>query len=214
MPTMRDQARLALLVGLIGSACGPSLATVHEGAVRFEHCYGIDLDQRSQPEQRKACWQLWVASYTVGQPRDRIEYAQRRLHALSGEADADRPKLALDRDPLPEERKFYLVVPGPTSVHAPPPPIAPVVPATDGGEPADAAPPDVRVNPGDAKLATEGAKTSDVKPPDAGHAPPAERCSSACRSAWKTCDGACPKEKQPCTACQATYSACMRGCFD
>jgi hypothetical protein len=210
---MREKARPALLVGLIGIACGPSLATVHEGAVRFEHCYGIDLDPRAQAEQRKACWQLWVASYTVGQPRDRIEYAQRRLRALAGE-DTDCPKLALDREQAPEERKFYLVVPGPTSVHAPPPPIAPVVPAPDAGAPLDAAvATDESAKTTDGKLATEGAKTSAAKTSDAG-SPPAERCASGCRSAWESCDASCGPGTPQCTQCKNAYSNCMRSCFD
>ena len=211
---MRDHARLALLVGLIGIACGPSLATVHEGAVRFEHCYGMDLDPRSPPAQRKACWQTWIAAYTLGQPRDRIEYAQRRLLALSGEDD-QRPKLSLDQERPPEERKFYLVVPSPTSVHAPPPPVATVVPATDGGEPPDAAlPSDERTKTSDPKQATEGAKTSDAKTPDAGPAPPGERCSSGCRGAWQTCDTGCASDKPKCSECKKAYSTCMRGCFE
>lgn len=199
---MHDRARLALLVGLIGMACGPSLATVHEGAVRFEHCYGMDLNPRSEPNQRKACWQTWVAAYTIGQPRDRIEYAQRRLRALSGE-DGDRPMLAVDRERPPEERKFYLVVPSPTSVHAPPPPVATVVPATDGGEPADVPPTN-----------DDRAKTALDKGPDGGRPPPGERCSTSCRDAWKSCDAACGSGTPKCVQCKNAYAACMRDCFD
>jgi len=199
---MHDRARLALLVGLIGSACGPSLATVHEGAVRFEHCYGMDLDPRSEPDQRKACWQTWLSAYTVGQPRDRIEYAQRRLRAPSGQDD-ERPTLALDRERPPEDRKFYLVVPSPTSVHAPPPPVATVVPATDGGEPRDAA-----------TGSEEGAKTADTKLPDGGRTPPAERCASSCKDTWQRCDATCGAGTPKCTECKNTYASCMRGCFD
>lgn len=205
--------RLALLVGLMGIACGPSLATVHEGAVRFEHCYGMDLEPRSQPDQLKACWQTWVAAYTLGQPRDRIEYAQRRLRALSG-GDAERPTLALDRAAPAEDRKFYLVVPSPTSVHAPPPPVATVVPATDAGEPSDAA-----VTSDEAAKTPDGkpagrAKSSDLKTPDAGRPPPEERCASGCRDSWQACQTACSTGKPNCNECKNAYATCMRGCFD
>src|SRR5689334_22051067 len=99
------------------AACGPSLTTVHEGTIRFEHCYRMDLEPRATAEQRRACWQLWVTSYTLGQPRDRTDYAARRLRSFDGES-SDAPELALGAEPRPGQRQFYLVVPGPTSVHA------------------------------------------------------------------------------------------------
>ena len=35
----------ALLFGLgLGAACGPSVQSIHEGNVRFEHCYRLDLE--------------------------------------------------------------------------------------------------------------------------------------------------------------------------
>jgi len=202
------RARSLLLVGLGCFACGPSLNTVHEGAVRFEHCYGVDLNPKAEASQRKACWQLWVSSYTVGQPRDRIEYAQRRLHALDGD-DEKCPQLALDRDHPPEARQFYLVVPTPTSVHAPPPPVATVLQAGDGGVPPGA--PSADLAKSDAGTAGRGAKTS-----DGAKAPPSEICATRCRSAWQSCDGACatPSTKSVCADCKTAYTRCMRGCFE
>jgi hypothetical protein len=201
--TMRMRARSLLLVGLGCFACGPSLNTVHEGSVRFEHCYGVDLNPKAEPTQRKACWQLWVTSYTVGQPRDRIEYAQRRLHALDGNDDKC-PQLALGRDQPPEARQFYLVVPTPTSVHTTPPPVATVVQASDAG-----VPPEVP-SAEHAKSDGGGAKTS-----DATKEPPAESCANRCRSAWQSCDNACatPSGKSVCADCKTAYTRCMRGCF-
>lgn len=134
---MREKALVALLVGCVALACGPSLTAIHEGTVRFEHCYRVDLEPNAASAQRKACWQRWVSSYTVGQPRDRIEYAERRLNDLAGD-DKKRPTLAVDGERRPEERQFYLVVPGPTSARHPPPPIATVVSASDAGPPFDA----------------------------------------------------------------------------
>lgn len=175
------------------AACGPALTTVHEGTIRFEHCYRMDLEPHTTEDQRRACWKIWVSSYTLGQPRDRTDYAARRLRAFD-EKGATAPELALGSEPRPEERQFYLVVPGPTSVHAPPPPIATVVQSAetpDGG----AAP-------------SERAKTGEPKQP------PAASCSGSCQTAWQSCEDACGPEKHQCRECQATYSKCMRGCFE
>jgi len=210
---MHEKARAALLVGLGALACGPSLNTVHEGAVRFEHCYGVDLHPQATPGQRKACWELWVSSYTVGQPRDRIEYAQRRLHALAGD-DSECPTLALDRDRQAEARQFYLVVPGPTSVHASPPPLATVVQAGDAGLPPEPNGEHARAN---GSGTTDGAKTTDgASATDVGKDPPAASCATRCRGTWQSCDTACStaSAKATCTECKAAYSKCMRGCFD
>lgn len=199
---MHEKARAALLVGLGAFACGPSLNTVHEGAVRFEHCYGVDLNEQASRAQRRACWNLWVSSYTVGQPRDRIEYAQRRLQALEGD-DPTCPKLALGEDRPGAARQFYLVVPAPTSVYAPPPPVATVVQAGDAGVAPDAG-----------TQADAGGK-SDATTSDDGRDPPAASCASHCRESWETCDGQCSKAsaKATCTDCKLTYSKCMRQCF-
>jgi len=207
---MAGKARCALFLGWAALACGPSLATVHEGAVRFEHCYGIDLDEHSSLTQRKACWQLWVTSYTVGQPRDRIEYAERRLRALAGD-DGDCPRLALSGEHHAEERQFYLVVPAPTSVHTPPPPIATVVrePPADG--------PDAGPAPVLAK-ATGGAAGSGPRTAtaDSDKEPPSASCATGCRDDWDNCTATCKMDvrTQKCAQCKTDYEKCMRGCFE
>jgi hypothetical protein len=207
---MAGKARSALFLGWAALACGPSLATVHEGAVRFEHCYGIDLDEHSSPMQRKACWQLWVTSYTVGQPRDRIEYAERRLHALAGDDD-DCPRLALSGEHRAENRQFYLVVPAPTSVHTPPPPIATVVrdPARDPSD-AGAEPSLTKAAGGAPGTGAKAAKTEpDTEPPSAS-------CATGCRDDWENCNATCTADvrTQKCAQCKTDYAKCMRGCFE
>jgi hypothetical protein len=189
-----DLARLGA-IGLTAAGCGPSLTTVHEGTVRFEHCYRVDLEPRAPVSQRKACWQRWVGAYTLGQPRDRIEYALQQLRGLDT-SEAPRPELALGAEHHPEERQFYLVVPAPTSVHSTPPPIATVVQA---GDPAE----------GDEGPPSERAKTGEAKQP------PAQSCATSCRSAWQSCDGGCEgKPSAQCTQCEAAYAKCMRDCFE
>src|SRR4051812_7439067 len=68
---------------LITGACGPSVQSIYEGNVRFEHCYRLDLEVDTAPTHRRACWSEWLNLYTYGQPRDRIEYARRRLHSFT-----------------------------------------------------------------------------------------------------------------------------------
>ncbi|HTQ03938.1 MAG TPA: hypothetical protein VMI54_08770 [Polyangiaceae bacterium] len=180
---------------LLANACGPSLTTVHEGTVRFEHCYRVDLQPEVPANQRRSCWYNWVTSYTLGQPRDRIEYAESRVRALDS-GDTSCRELSIGADTPPEQRQFYLVVPAPTSVHAPPPPLATVVPAhaadaADGG-----AAPDAR------------AKTGDEKEP------PAAGCSNRCESAWASCNDACTAAGMAeCPKCRPAYTKCMRSCF-
>src|SRR4051812_534325 len=118
-------ALTALFVTCASGACGPSVQSIYEGNVRFEHCYRLDLEVDAAPTHREACWKEWLGMYTYGQPRDRIEYARRRLQAF-GTGDVNRPTLAISAEDTKksEARQFYLVVPSPTSVHAPPPPVA------------------------------------------------------------------------------------------
>jgi hypothetical protein len=143
-----------VVVGAV--ACGPSLTTVHEGTIRFEHCYRLDLEPNETKPERLGCWRLWLGSYTYGQSRDRIDHARRRLKAL-GNGDTTRPQLQIAGERPPEERQFYLVVPSPTNLHSPPPPIATVEQSKRGTAPAPSS-----------------------KPPAAG-------CADGCRDAWEAC---------------------------
>jgi hypothetical protein len=154
--------RHVVLASLFAFACGPSLTTVHEGTIRFEHCNRLDLDAAVGKNDCTQCWRTWLADYTYGQPRDRIDYARKRARQLSNGHDT-RPVLNVDSEvEHPAQRQFYLVVPGPTSLRTPPPPIATVVQSggPDGGTLAKTAP-----------------------------EPPAENCSEACRATWQKCSG-------------------------
>lgn len=198
MGTASKLSCTGLVAWIVG--CGPSLVTVHEGTVRFEHCYRVDLEPHVTTPNRVACWRSWVSAYTVGQPRDRIDYAERRLHELES-GDAPPPALALDADRPPGPRQFYLVVPAPTSAHAPPPPIAKPVEPEQDPEPEAAS---------DAGAPNElKAKTTD------GKTPPGSTCTRHCQLGWHACDQSCePSGGSACTKCKSAYSKCMRGCFD
>jgi len=171
-------------------ACGPSVQSIYEGDVRFEHCYKLDLEVDTAPTHREACWKEWLSMYTYGQPRDRIEYARRRARSFAS-GDLDRPKLDIGDSKKAEARQFYLVVPAPTSVHAPPPPIATRWYGDAGAAPA-------------APTATLAAA-------------PGDKCGNDCRETYETCARPCdPEAGKPdpgCKACDPDYKACMKRCF-
>jgi hypothetical protein len=183
----------ALLLGLsLGAACGPSVQSIHEGNVRFEHCYRLDLEPEAASGHRRACWSNWVDRYTYGQSRDRLEYANRRVTAFNA-GDTAAPTLQVGNAARSEEsRQFYLVVPAPTSVHAPPPPIA------------------TRVN----------APAEPPAPPTAAassaQSAPGEACSSGCKSAFASCSDACGAQptSAACKSCDPDYKKCMQRCFE
>lgn len=187
-PWLHLAAPAATLCGAL--ACGPSVQSIYEGNVRFEHCYRLDLEQDVASTHRQACWSAWLDRYTYGQSRDKLEYARRRVRAFSG-GDVDRPALRVGENQAQDARQFYLVVPAPTSVHAPPPPIA------------------TRVN------AIEPAPSSSSGLPLAKPVP-AEGCSSACLSAFNSCNQACdPAAKTAaCKSCDPDYKQCMQRCFE
>jgi hypothetical protein len=179
----------------VSAGCGPSVQSIYEGDVRFEHCYRLDLELDVAPSHRQACWTSWLDRYTYGQPRDKLEYARRRVRAFSG-GDADKPELRVGQnEPAQDARQFYLVVPQPTSVHASPPPIATRVNAVTDPPPAPSSDP--------------SAKSVDK-------AAPGEECASACRGAFTSCNQACdPSAKTPaCKSCDPDYKKCMQRCFD
>jgi hypothetical protein len=178
----------ASLLALGQLACGPSVQTIYEGNVRFEHCYRLDLDTAKAPSHRHACWRNWLQVYTYAQPRDRIEYARRRVRSLEV-GDPDRPVLNLGRS-RSEPRSWYLSGPAPVNAHAPPP-------ATVSA----GAPPRQRPEPAFA---------------DAGPPPPGEQCTAGCRAAWQDCLTPC-SDAGPggdCGRCEPDYLACMRRCLE
>ena len=194
-PPLRFRWAVAALLAFVAAfACGPSVQSIYESNVRFEHCYRLDLEVDTAPTHRRACWSEWLAMYTYGQPRDRIEYARRRLHAFAN-GDVARPTLELGEDKTAEARQFYLVVPAPTSVHAPPPPIA------------------TRWY-GDAGTAPPAPTTEQVVAPTRA---PGDECSNTCRDQHTNCQRNCSpdagKPEPACKVCDSDYKACMKRCF-
>jgi hypothetical protein len=182
----------ALLFGAVYNlGCGPSVQSIHEGSVRFEHCYRLDLELEVASSHRQACWTNWLERYTYGQTRDRLEYARRRVRA----GETARPELRVGGDAKEvESRQFYLVVPAPTSVHAPPPPIATRVNVTAEPPPASSA-----------ALAKSTVKAA-----------PGADCAEGCRSAFSSCNQACASDAKSaaCKSCDPDYKKCMQRCFE
>jgi hypothetical protein len=94
------------------AGCGPSLKTLVESDMRFEHCYRIDEDTRVPIDQKRACWSDWNKRYSRGQDRSRIAYAKDRMAVLNGAAVMVAPPASAAACPTP------------SSPYAPPPQMA------------------------------------------------------------------------------------------
>ncbi len=179
--------------------CGPSVQSIHEGNVRFEHCYRLDLDPNIAPTHRLTCWRQWTDTYSYGQTRDKIEYARRRARYL-GHGSSGPNKLDLsDKSQADPAAESPAGAPAPTSVHAPPPPMAA---KPDAGTAA----PD-----GGIGIADSGPRADLPTPPFAG-------CLDSCLDVWRTCQKPCtPSDEKPdaaCPDCRANYRACLKRCLE
>ncbi len=114
-------SRFALIAPLALVACGPSMRNLVESDMRFEHCYRIDEDPNTPPENKRACWHEWTALYTKGQDRSRVHYARDRVRVLNGAiASAPMPTVA------PTATGGGAVAcPPPANPYAPPPAVVP-----------------------------------------------------------------------------------------
>ncbi len=209
----------ALLLGpAISLGCGPSVQSIYEGDVRFEHCYRLDLELDIATSHRQACWTNWLNRYTYGQTRDRLEYARRRVRSFAS-GDTARPALNIGTDDTQQEsRQFYLVVPAPTSVHASPPPIATRVNVTEPA-PASSAAKSTSATPSDSPSPSNSAgpaNSAAAAPSTARKLVPGEDCADACRSAFSSCNEACAGNAKgtACKSCDPDYKKCMQRCFE
>lgn len=173
------------------AACGPSVSTIYEGNIRFEHCYRLDLDPNIAKSHRQACWREWADRYTYGQTRDRLEYARRRIAAIEA-GDPNHPVLRVDASDAGAPSTAG-EAPMPTSVNAPPPPMQPTAKPASG-------PPD--------------AGSADARAPAE---PPSMECASDCREDWQSCESDCEPDAGPkrrgCKACDTDYRRCVQRCL-
>lgn len=190
-----SRALIALLLAPpLGAACvvscGPSVSSIYEGNIRFEHCYRLDLDPNIAPSHRETCWREFTRRYTYGQTRDRVDYARRRIASLEA-GDHSRPLLDLraEVDAGPGQ-SAVVEAPAPTSLHKPPPP------TQKTSAPAPPPPPT----------------------PDAGPRPPGDECARECRANWRTCNVGCGPDggasKRACASCEKDYKSCVRRCLE
>lgn len=178
------------LPGLAAAAlhCGPSFQAVYEGDVQFEHCYALDETTNTAMKDKAECWRDWLAHYTYGMTRDRVEYAVTRHYALTVASRLPTDDVLQQSAPGGGFRKNLISAPAPTSVFAPPPNTMPI--AEDSGAPFDA---------------------------EAARAPvlqiraPGFECADRCERGWQSCKGSCAGRK--CDACDRSHSQCMVSCF-
>jgi hypothetical protein len=204
---------------MTGAACGPSIQSIHEGSVRFEHCYRLDLDPKIAPSHRHACWEQWLEVYSFGQSRDRLEHARKRVLDLAA-GDPNPPSLNLESEEQREARQFYISTPDPVNVHAPPPPVAAAPTSNTPVAPSDACVVTCR-NTRTACLARCGESTpappapdspAPVPPPSASGGkkeppkPPEQGAAPNNPTAEESTDSAC--------ACEQDYKSCGARCFE
>jgi hypothetical protein len=108
-------ARLSALVAGLGGvlSCGTSIRVMYEGDVRFEQCMALESTADTKPSLQRECWDGWLAYYTFGQTRDRIDYATGRARELGSASNFV--------DPTDAAKVASGASPDPTSAIAPPP---------------------------------------------------------------------------------------------
>lgn len=214
-------ALLAAMLDAIG--CGPSLRRVHRSEVYFERCYAADLDQRVPVEERRACWQAWVAHWQHDQDPARIDYVRERLLRLDPERAA---LIALatggsDADPVPLTDTAPAIAAEAHRVRE--------ASSTTADEARESAGDSVErsVAPPDGQAAT---RVGAPEPPPREIAPSRERrsarapvmpivepphCAAACRPSWTSCVARCADfDRTACQrACRLELRTCARACY-
>lgn len=185
---------LPIVAAFIAGSCGPSFESIHEGNVRFEHCFRLDMDDRIAPSHRLHCWRQWLSTYTYGQTRDRVRYALERVRALH-RGDSAPANLMAMADASPEGSAAAAgAAPEPTSPDKAPPAVAPKPePAPESAEP-------------------------DAGPVASAAPPPKSECAQECSAAWESCAPKCEvdggaKPPPACEKCRSDYRRCMQRCY-
>jgi hypothetical protein len=168
------------------AACSLNYQTVYEADVRFEHCYRLDEERAVELNEKLQCWRDWSQKHTLGQSRDRIEYAFARQQAL-GQAQAAGLPTAPPGAPITRQ-----TAPQPTNAFAPPPPTL----ARDAG---------VAASPPSVSAFVESNSASFA-------ASPGTRCSDVCSKGWISCGGHCRVNGCQ-SSCDDLYRTCMRACL-
>jgi hypothetical protein len=185
--------RWLVVMLVLPAACGPSFQTMYENDARFEHCYALD-EGTANMTVKAACWKEWKEHHTLGQTRDRVDYAQSRYVALASNA-LPTDEGMMQAAPGEVGERSQLTAPAPTNPFAPPEAMMAVV---DAGA-------RVEVVPVPTLTATIPAPSADDGGAD--QRPPGTACSEDCVRSWDSC-----KRSHDATTCDGPYSRCVVGC--
>lgn len=194
-------------------ACGASPRMVQQSATYYERCQAAELNPVRTLDERRECWVAWLEHYTLGQPLERIGYAQERHIALAhGEEIAPLPDRADPGHELRSSQEEDVQI-APVSVDEV------LEPESDPNpEPTEA------IADPDAFRQDEGAppgrhfSVRTVAPPDQAPVagPPGTAdgpCGTACNPSWYECAEGCSGRSEGCmNACVSRHRQCMGAC--
>jgi hypothetical protein len=180
-------------------ACAPNMQAVYESDARFEHCYALDDSPRASMEQKGACWHDWVEHHTIGQTRDRIEYAQARYRAIEKAPEMPTDEAMMAAAPGEGRDTANVAAPLPTSAFAPPPKM---------GDDSTHAPPAPTETVTPKPAPTTSAVPKSAPMPKA----PGSECVEGCTTAWDACRTDCGANVDKCDACETKHATCLSGC--
>lgn len=192
--------RASRLLFALAAACAPSMQAVYESDARFEHCYALDDSPQASMELKGACWRDWVEHHTIGQTRDRIEYAQARWRAIERAPEMPTDEAMMAAAPGEGRDTQTVAAPLPTSAFAPPP--------RTGDDPMRTAPTETEP----AKSAAPLRAAPPAPKPQTAPSAPGSECVEACSAAWDACRGACGGRKDQCDACESKHASCLSAC--
>jgi hypothetical protein len=185
-------------------ACGPSFQVVYEGDARFEHCYALDETASVPMQEKTECWTQWTRSYTYGQTRNRIDYAQARAKSLSEAHLMPTDEAVMGAAPGEGVGRVGRDEPVTTNAFAPPPKTMSDVDAGTPSATLDETP--KKVENGSIVAVTPRLPLGAIVPT----VTPREACTDRCKGEWLECRATC---KSKCGACDHTYGGCMKSCF-
>ncbi len=189
-----------VLVAVLAAACGPSFQTIYENDARFEHCYALD-EGTAALSQKAQCWHDWKEHHTLGQTRDRVEYANSRYVALNSNA-LPTDEGMMQAAPGEVGERTQLTAPAPTNPFAPPEATMNEDAGVRSQQSTTAIP-----------MATTAVTSPLLNVEDAGQPtrPPAAVCSDDCLRVWDTCNRD-TKRRGNASTCNDGYNRCTIAC--
>lgn len=213
----------AFSMGLVAVACGPSYQAIHEGDVRFEHCYAIDEGAAASMDDKSKCWHEYRENYAFGQARDRLTYAARREQLLTRSQVLPTDEAMMEA--APGQVAIVPNAPVPTNAFVPPPQLL--------QQPPGPAPTTTYQTSNSPTPTTAAIARYQDTGKDAGAAPitstppreaPGASCATHCADDWHACERSCVNTKGPqataaatakaaCDRCDKVHRTCMAACF-